>query len=307
MAVLTAWLRVRRLVAKTLPCGALAGTATPRVAPEDEEPPVRDPGPPTRPFTPCHLRVLGAAQGLVTVEWSMEDPSNDAQGDGDAQTGMEPDHSEGSEDREQERAGTENTVRSKTRKLIRKVSKTLSVASTQSGEGAAARRPRYTHCQVKIDGRETAIMRRYPILWHEGTLSHRFSVCVEVGKGDHTVAVRVLRLATSSERASCKEAQGSGSSWSKWSDSLQVNAETPKPHRKSTSQSRPSSSSSGSRRLHPHLPADFYRQKMKDMRAKKLAKKLAKRDGEQWERHSDTRAASDGKRTSQGVQDDGFY
>ena len=25
-------------------------------------------------------------------------------------------------------------------------------------------------------------MRRYPILWHEGTLSHRFSVCVEVGK-----------------------------------------------------------------------------------------------------------------------------
>lgn len=78
-------------------------------------------------------------------------------------------------------------------------------------------------------------------------------------QGDHTVAVRVLRLATSSERASCKEAQGSGSSWSKWSDSLQVNAETPKPHRKSTSQSRPSSSSSGSRRLHPHLPADFYR------------------------------------------------
>lgn len=152
MAVLTAWLRVRRLVAKTLPCGALAGTATPRVAPEDEEPPVRDPGPPTRPFTPCHLRVLGAAQGLVTVEWSMEDPSNDAQGDGDAQAGMEPDHSEGSEDREQERAGTEGTVRSKTRKLIRKVSKTLSVASTQSGEGAAARRPRYTHCQVKIDG-----------------------------------------------------------------------------------------------------------------------------------------------------------
>jgi hypothetical protein len=51
----------------------------------------------------------------------------------------------------------------------------------------------------------------------------------------------------------------------------------------------------------------FCRQKMKDMRAKKLAKKLAKRDGEQWERHSDTRAASDGKRTSQGVQDDGFY
>ena len=47
----------------------------------------------------------------------------------------------------------------------------------------------------------------------------------------------------------------------------------------------------------------FCRQKMKDMRAKKLAK----RDGEQWERHSDTRAASDGKRTSQGVQDDGFY
>ncbi len=162
MAGLTAWLRVRRLVAKTLLCGARA-SATPRVAPalEDEEPPAR--GPPARPVTPCRLRVMGAALGMVTIGWSMEDEavevhtvahgSAEAQGDGDApQTAMETDNSTGSENQEQERTGKEGTARSKTRTLIRKVSKSLSVASTQSGEGAAARRRRYTYCQVKIDG-----------------------------------------------------------------------------------------------------------------------------------------------------------
>ena len=69
-------------------------------------------------------------------------------------------------------------------------------------------------------------------------------------QGLHTIAIRVFVTCESRGSASC-DSKADG--WSEWSESLQVNAETPRMPK------RPSTSSSGSSNLHPHLPKDYYR------------------------------------------------
>lgn len=69
-------------------------------------------------------------------------------------------------------------------------------------------------------------------------------------QGLHTIAIRVLVNCESRGSASC---DSKADCWSEWSEGLQVNAETPRMPK------RPSTSSSGSSKLHPHLPKDYYR------------------------------------------------
>jgi|LauGreDrversion2_3_1035106.scaffolds.fasta_scaffold10922_2 hypothetical protein len=69
-------------------------------------------------------------------------------------------------------------------------------------------------------------------------------------QGLHTIAIRVFVTSESIGSASC-DSKADG--WSEWSEGLQVNAETPRMPK------RPSTSSSGSSILHPHLPKDYFR------------------------------------------------
>jgi hypothetical protein len=128
-----------------------------------------------RPAAPCNLCVLGASRGWVTIAWA-EDEAGEAVQQDDASARVwareevdawpkvaaasQNDHREDSEG--QEKAQVAPNPRINVRgpstlggfskpPLIRKLSGTLSVASTQSGKDAASRL-RYTHCQVKIDG-----------------------------------------------------------------------------------------------------------------------------------------------------------
>ena len=115
-----------------------------------------------RPAAPCNLCVLGASRGWVTIAWAEDEAGEAVQDDASAPVAAasQDDHSEDSEG--QEKARVAQTLRinvcgpstfggfSKP-PLIRKLSGTLSIASTQSGQDAASRL-RFTHCQVKIDG-----------------------------------------------------------------------------------------------------------------------------------------------------------
>jgi len=136
---------------------------------------------------------------------------------------------------------------SKSRKFLRSVSKTLSVASTTliGIEVDAHERPRYTRCQVMLDGTPHGASRE--IRWDKEKRMHVFSVSVEVGQASHrrkdrSVAVRVLDTCTND--------------WTAWSESLAVDLNGA-PANKETRPPKPK------KLLHPDLPMDFYRSKLR--------------------------------------------
>ena len=168
MGVVAVCQRARRLFVETMTW------RTRRVAPAPEDNDELQADRP-RPAAPCNLCVLGASRGWVTIAWAEDEAGGVVQDDASARVwgreevedawpqvaaASQDDHREDSED--QEKVQVAPTPRINVRgpstfggfskpPLIRKLSGTLSVASTQSGKDAASRL-RYTHCQVKIDG-----------------------------------------------------------------------------------------------------------------------------------------------------------
>ena len=147
-------------------------------------------------------------------------------------------------------------VPSRSRRMLRSVSKTLSVASTtligievDTHDQLECRQ--YSHCQVMIDGKVHGATRE--IRWDKEARAHAFQVSVEVGRvgqdrTSRTVAVRVQDVRKNV--------------WTEWSEALAVDLT-------SVSTVKNKRPRKPCKTLNPELPSDFYRNKLKGVRWKK--------------------------------------
>lgn len=147
-------------------------------------------------------------------------------------------------------------VPSRSRRMLRSVSKTLSVASTTliGVEVDALDQSQclhYSHCQVMIDGKVHAATRE--IRWDKEARTHAFQVSVEVGQVGQDRTSRTVAVRVQDARKNV---------WTEWSEALAVDLTSVSPvknkrHRKPR------------KTLNPELPSDFYRNKLKGVRWKR--------------------------------------
>jgi len=244
---------------------------------------------------PQYLTVLGVSDGWVTLEWSMiedvkkcehdEKVSDDA-GVREPAVSLSPQwnmsfltdlsqcqtptqnqsHDTPQTDTANRREDNKDNISSsasRSQSLVRGVSKTWSVVSKTSTRNAdvslhgVKQKPRYTHAQVQIDGRDR--MNRHNIIWDKKTSTHLYRISVEVGKGLHTIAIRVhdsWKTSNTNTNSHIRHPHSNDNTWSAWSESLQIDAVS----RVKSSKVRNIPSA---HKIHPHLPPDFYRQKLK--------------------------------------------